>query len=154
MLKNIENNRKTKHNQKNDITLSAVNLFYFFRSFEWLIRWKGTNILYCWKKMCFSRLLKLGCELKFISPWRNLCQHLAVILIMILRMNGLKKINPGWKNTRVAITLLQIPIIGLSALILPIYCAPLTFAGFSFALLIFAQIDNLYIGAPIIFAHW
>ena len=104
--------------------------------------------------MCFSRLLKLGCELKFISPWRNLCQHLEDILIMILRMNVLKKINSCWKNTRVAITLLQIPIIGLSALILSIYCAPLTFAGFSFALLIFAQIDNLYIGAPIIFAHW
>ena len=32
---------------------------------------KGTNLIFCWKRKCF-RLLRLGCELKFVSSRRNI----------------------------------------------------------------------------------
>ena len=65
-----------KHNQKNDITFSTVNLFHLFlslHSFEWLIKWKGTSLPFVVKEyVCQGlKLLRLGWELKLISPWHK-----------------------------------------------------------------------------------
>ena len=77
ILRNIENDQKTENTIKNNITLSIVNLFHFFFDilqhkfviFEWLIKWKGTNYLFVGQEYVYQslKLLKLGCELKFIS---------------------------------------------------------------------------------------
>ena len=81
ILKNIENERKTENTTKKTIlhsalwtcfilTLISYNIFLSLHSFKWLIKWKGTNLLFYWKNyVCQGlKLLKLGCELKLTSP--------------------------------------------------------------------------------------
>ena len=55
--------------------LISFNAFLSLYCFEWLIMWKGTNLLFWWKRICLPRLENFknrmrnsGCELKCISP--------------------------------------------------------------------------------------
>ena len=36
--------------------LISYNTFLLLHSFEWLIKWKGTNLLFCWKRICLPKL--------------------------------------------------------------------------------------------------
>ena len=60
-------NGRQKTQPKSDLTLSTVNFvslifwysithFLLLYSFEWLIKWKGTNLLFCLERICWPRL--------------------------------------------------------------------------------------------------
>ena len=67
-----------QHNQKMTIhsapwtcftfILISYNTFVILYRFEWLIKWKGTNILFCWKIICLPTLeiFKTSMWIKFI----------------------------------------------------------------------------------------
>ena len=49
----------------------SFKIFFSLYSFEWQLKWPGTNLLFFFGKesVCQGlKLLKLECELKFISP--------------------------------------------------------------------------------------
>ena len=56
--------RHRKHNQKTTLHAPpwtwSLSFWYpiahFIHSFEWLIKWKGTNLLFCLERMCLPRL--------------------------------------------------------------------------------------------------
>ena len=83
--------KKRKNNQKTTLhsepwtcftfILISYNTFLSLYSFEWLIKWKGTNLLFC------LELLKLGCALKSISPTHKVsCRYFNYDI-----ENGLRK---------------------------------------------------------------
>ena len=61
---------RQKTQPKSNLTLSTVNLFHFYfdiatrfvslYSFEWLTKWKGINLLLCWKRICLPKLKLLN----------------------------------------------------------------------------------------------
>ena len=98
LLKNIEMNERQKTQSKSNLTLSTVNLFHFyfdilsnvFCHYIVLNGWKSEKepIYYFVGKEYVSqalKLLRLGCE--FLPE----IKYLADILIVILRMNRLRK---------------------------------------------------------------
>ena len=81
----LQMNERQKTQPKSDFTLSSVNLFLFWYSvtrflslcsFEWLIKWKGTNLLFRWKKIYLPRLetfkTRVWIEIYFSPTWNIL----------------------------------------------------------------------------------
>ena len=89
--------------------LISYIIFLSLYSFEWLIEWKGTNLLFCSKKkyVCQSlKLLKLESESKFTSTWHKIlsisCRYFNYYIENEWTQN---KIHLCWRNTCVGITL-------------------------------------------------
>ena len=75
ILKNIENEWRQKTQPKKrpytqrleliSLSLWYLNTFSLLCSFEWLIKWKWTNVLFCWKRICLPRLETTKTRMRF-----------------------------------------------------------------------------------------
>ena len=75
---------------------------FLLYSFEWLIKWKGTNLLFSWKRICLPRLetfkTRMWVEFFFSPTWNTL----QIFQLCYWEWMHSEKIYSCWKNTRVS----------------------------------------------------
>ena len=64
----IKKRSYTKHGELVSLLFwYSIKRFLSLHSFEWLKKWKGTNLLFCWKRICISSLETFKTRM-WISP--------------------------------------------------------------------------------------